>query len=212
MPPALASKRITACTNCGRRLVLVPGDTATACQDLKACNARKLADLPTPAIARTAGAGCRPAEDEEDETPPGSAEDISKRQRLLAVRAIALTGLTMDKIQDALENGTQITLKDGTVSQQDIQPMALATIMRELRPIAHEPVRAQEASKIIDRPLVQINLSNTDEVRDAVTALRARRDRQLEAKQPMQLSPARSLTTATETALEAISLPSTENE
>lgn len=194
MPPATTLRRAISCTNCGRRLILVPGDNATACQDRGACNARRQA---THEIAPAADAEVSPSEGEE-EISPGSAPDIARQQRSLALRAGALTSLTMDKIQDALENGVQVTLKDGSISQQEVQPMALASILRELRPTLHEPVRAHEAKTTIDRPLIQINLQNPDEVRDAVVALRSRRERQLDAQRPMRSLPV------------AIPMPSTE--
>ena len=207
MPPPIAPKRVVNCPNCGRKITLVPGDTAISCHDLAACNARRLANqLTHPTTITTSPPLTAVMEapptaqdhiadiEEGGEPEPGSARDISRQQRSLAIRAVSLSNLTMDKIQEALEVGVEVTLKDGTVTTQAVQPMALASIMRELRPIVHEPVRADEAKTSIDRPLLQINMGNADEIRDAVTALRLRRERQLAATQPATVLPASAVT------------------
>lgn len=112
----------------------------------------------------------------------GSAEHIAGKQRSLAVRAIATSEKILDHIEDALNNGVQVVFKDGTSAMQSVQPMALSAMLRELRPIVQEPIRAAEAKDLSSRPLISLNLNDPEISRQAVEALRSRRERKLLAE------------------------------
>jgi hypothetical protein len=95
----------------------------------------------------------------------------------------------IDRIERQLTTGVEVILKDGSSVRQEVPSMALASILRELRPIVQEPVRAAEAKDASSvRPLININLGNPDEIRDAVHALRDRRERRALAAAPVTVT------------------------
>jgi len=123
--------------------------------------------------AGTFSAGFAP----EPEPELGSSEYVARKQKALAARAITTSEKILDHIDHALENGVEMIFKDGSSAVQSVQPMALSAMLRELRPIVQEPIRAAEAKDQNNRPLISLNLNDPEVSRQAVEALRARRER-----------------------------------
>lgn len=157
------------CSKCGRLLPAIPGaPPPDACRDQEAC-ARRAAALPPP--PPQTGGPCAPAVPSQEEV----VKTVSEGQRGLAVRALALTHTIMDKMEDQIRNGVETVLKDGTPITQPVAPMALATMLRELRPVVQEPVRVKEVSDGIGQPL-QLATNNPAVVAAVVKALAEHRE------------------------------------
>ena len=185
MAPTPQGKRRIQCRLCGKDLTLLPGDATATCMDPIKCRERAHANPrphPQTASPEAEPSSPEPAEPEEDELD-GSADFISAQQRRLATKALSVTHQVIDRIEEAIQNGVDVALKDGTIVKQAVQPMALASLLRELRPVVHEPVRAAEAKDLSDRPLISLNLGDPAVVRDAVAVLSGRRSRQISAAQ-----------------------------
>ena len=164
------------CKLCERPIPKVSG---AQCMDKVACEARvKARPAPQPAEPPS------PAP-----SPEEAASQIAAEQRRLAVRGVAVTRKVIDKIEDAVENGSEVVLKDGSTVLAPVSPTALAALLRELRPIVQEPVRALEVSELSERPILQLDLSNPELVRAAIGALRDRRERRAHAASPMSSFP-----------------------
>lgn len=156
------------CAKCKKELPTLRGQpTPTACRDLEAC-ARRAAVLPPAPTPPCVPPPVPPSQEEIVKT-------VSESQRALAIRALTLSGTIMTKMEDQLQNGVNVMLKDGTVVTQPVQPMALATMLRELRPIVQEPVRVKEADLGLSAPL-QLNTNNPAVVLAVVRALAEHRE------------------------------------
>ena len=96
-----------------------------------------------------------------------------------------------------MDHGVEVILKDGSSAMQQVQARELAALVRELRPIVHEPVRAAETKDESNRPLLDGRIFvDPNLVRAALAALRTRRERQLMAAErtvPVQAQPADAL-------------------
>lgn len=136
------------CMKCKKELPQMPGKLPPKeCRDRAACD-RRAAVLPPPPPP----APCAPPIPTQEE----AVKKIAESQRTLALRALDLSTNIVAKMEDQLQNGVAVTLRDGSVVTQPVQPMALATMLRELRPIVQEPVRVKEADEGITPPL-QLN-------------------------------------------------------
>lgn len=198
----------------------MPGDPATTCMDRGRCDARRahldnppsLAEAPPTTTTHLdpdeASEDASTAEDPTGRPPPpgatpddhdqdGSASAIGVAQQALAVRALGLTRKALDKIEHAMDHGVEVILKDGSSAMQQVQARELAALVRELRPIVHEPVRAAETKDESNRPLLDGRIFvDPNLVRAALAALRTRRERQLMAAErtvPVQAQPADAL-------------------
>lgn len=159
----------TSCSKCGKLLPTLPGvPTPETCRDQAACDRRAAALPPRPA-----------APEGPCEQPPPSQEEVvkavSEGQRGLAVRALTLTHTILAKMEDQVQNGVEVVLKDGTTKIQEVPPMALATMLRELRPVVQEPVRVKEAADGIGAPL-QLDTRNPAVVAAVIKALTEHRE------------------------------------
>lgn len=128
---------------------------------------------------------------------------MAEGQRSLAMRALRVTNAVMDKMEHQLEHGVESVLKDGTVVVQPIAPMALSSMLRELRPVVQEPVRVKEINEGISPPIT-LNTNNPEVVRAVVKALAEHRAQKIQAAKQltMEVEVTSSVTIDTPPALE----------
>lgn len=189
---AQATRTRTSCRRCRKALIIPAGEARSECIDRVRCDQRRT-DL-SPTERPQAVADDLPEGDSCARSPttppvsvpvadPGNADTIADEQKTLAVRAVEITHKLLDKFEDAIDNGVAVFFKDGSSAMQPLQPMAMASMLRELRPVVQEPVRASEQRESFDRPLPAIPVNDPAVVRAVVHALRGMRDRKLLASQ-----------------------------
>lgn len=174
-------------------MIIPAGEARDECIDRVRCDQRRAdlspgarpsvdgptSDLPGDGPCAAPEAPAQPAA----RADPGIADAIADEQKTLAVRAVEITHKLLDKFEDAIDNGVAVFFKDGSSAMQPLQPMAMASMLRELRPVVQEPVRASEQRESYDRPLPALPLNNLEVVRAVVSALRGMRERKLLASQ-----------------------------
>jgi hypothetical protein len=178
------------CDICGQKIKKLESDGRTTCRDQGKCQerAKSLAPLAGPPPVEASPSESEPAPD--TLSPDKLIEWVRKKQAGLSVQAAGLSDMVMLKLGQIVQDGGVKIITSATDGGQiekfvPLKAEVLAGILRELRPIVHEPVRAQE-----DQPKapVTINTNNPEVIREVVRILRENRERQLaQARHPILL-------------------------
>lgn len=175
------------CRLCGMQFRKNEEDPRVQCKDVAKCRKRVLSGwVPSKSKSRSK----KPVEPEilepeessvekalnlkvTPETPLAVASWLRSKQGELAKQALEVAKLALNKMQDQLQNGTLGHGKDGLPFHSDVPPMALAAMLREVRPVI------AEANKKDPEPLrdltMRVNLNDPKVAAAIVLALREQR-------------------------------------
>lgn len=172
------------CAECGEPMKRLAGDDRTACRDRKKCRERARKRPPTPSVAD---------EDPAPDTLPASSESqiapwLRRKQASLAMRAMKASEKAVATAEKMLDKGVEVVTKDGDVLTAQIPPMALAALVRELRPIVQEPIRAEEAAADRARPPVAIDVKDPAVIAKVISILQENRAKKLASQQTLTLT------------------------
>lgn len=168
-----------ACEVCGQRIKKLVTDARTTCVDRAKCQGRAKEAGPPPTVLQA------PAPGEVVPTDPDKIiQFIKDNQQTLAIKSLEVTVAGVElmgeiirdkgywKEQESVDaHGNKTVVRELT----PLPPMALAAIVRELRPVVQEPIRAREEAQT--KPPVTIQTDNPAVIREVVKILRENREK-----------------------------------